>query len=188
MTTAVPVDAAELELHELEAHFAASGLPRFHGRQIFQWIHRRGVTDIAQMTDLGRELRQSLPGQLSIQTPAVVNVERSTDGTAKFLLELADGHLIESVFIPDTPSQTLLPLDAGRLRHEMRVLPHRAHGHHSESDGGRDRRPGASAAARARHARPALQHRADGDGRAAPQLRRDDEGAEDPGRPAGSGA
>ena len=106
MTTAVPVDAAELELHELEAHFAAIGLPRFHGRQIFQWIHRRGVTDIAQMTDLGRELRQSLPGQLSIQTPAVVNVERSTDGTAKFLLELADGHLIESVFIPDTPSQT----------------------------------------------------------------------------------
>jgi 23S rRNA (adenine2503-C2)-methyltransferase len=106
MTTAVPVDAAELELHELEAHFAAIGLPRFHGRQIFRWIHRRGVTDIAQMTDLGRELRQSLPGQLSIQTPAVVNVERSTDGTAKFLLELADGHLIESVFIPDTPSQT----------------------------------------------------------------------------------
>ncbi len=106
MTTAVPVDAAELELHELEAQFAAISLPRFHGRQIFRWIHRRGVTDIAQMTDLGRELRQSLPGQLSIQTPAVVNVERSTDGTAKFLLELADGHLIESVFIPDTPSQT----------------------------------------------------------------------------------
>jgi 23S rRNA (adenine2503-C2)-methyltransferase len=106
MTTAVSVDAAEFELHEFEAHFAAIGLPRFHGRQLFQWIHRRGVTDIAQMTDLGRELRQSLPGQLSIQTPAVVNVERSTDGTAKFLLELADGHLIESVFIPDTPSQT----------------------------------------------------------------------------------
>jgi 23S rRNA (adenine2503-C2)-methyltransferase len=106
MTTAVPVDAAELELHELEAHFAAIGLPRFHGRQIFQWVHRRGVTDIAEMTDLGRELRQTLPAQLSIHTPAVVKVERSTDGTAKFLLALADGHLIESVFIPDTPSQT----------------------------------------------------------------------------------
>jgi 23S rRNA (adenine2503-C2)-methyltransferase len=106
MTTAVPVDAAELELHELEAHFTAIGLPRFHGRQIFQWVHRRGVTDIAEMTDLGRELRQTLPAQLSIRTPAVVKVERSTDGTAKFLLALADGHLIESVFIPDTPSQT----------------------------------------------------------------------------------
>jgi 23S rRNA (adenine2503-C2)-methyltransferase len=106
MTTAVPADAAELELHELEAHFTAIGLPRFHGRQIFQWVHRRGVTDIAEMTDLGRELRQTLPAQLSIRTPAVVKVERSTDGTAKFLLALADGHLIESVFIPDTPSQT----------------------------------------------------------------------------------
>ena len=43
---------------------------------------------------------------MSVSTPAVAKQERSTDGTTKFLLELADGHLIESVFIPDTPSKT----------------------------------------------------------------------------------
>ena len=106
MTTAVRIDAAELELDEIEKHLAAMGIPRFHGRQIFQWIYRRGVTDFGAMTDLGRSLREGLPSQLSVSTPAVAKQERSTDGTTKFLLELADGHLIESVFIPDTPSQT----------------------------------------------------------------------------------
>ena len=57
MTTAVRVDVAELELDEIEPHLAATGVPRFHGRQIFSWIYRRGVTDFEAMTDLGRELR-----------------------------------------------------------------------------------------------------------------------------------
>ena len=106
MTTAVRVDAAELELDELEPHLAATGVPRFHGRQIFRWIYRRGVTDFESMTDLGRELRAGLASDMSVGTPEVARQERSTDGTTKFLLELADGQLIESVFIPDTPSQT----------------------------------------------------------------------------------
>jgi 23S rRNA (adenine2503-C2)-methyltransferase len=106
MTTVVRIDAAELELHEIEGHLQALGLPRFHGRQIFQWIHRRGVTEFDAMTDLGRELRAALPDHFSIGTPAVARQERSTDGTTKFLLRLADDNLIESVFIPDTPSQT----------------------------------------------------------------------------------
>ena len=106
MTTALRLDAAELELHEIEEHLEAAGAPRFHGRQIFQWIHRKGITDFGAMTDLGRELRAALPSHFSVSTPIVAGRERSTDGTTKFLLQLADGNLIESVFIPDTPSQT----------------------------------------------------------------------------------
>jgi 23S rRNA (adenine2503-C2)-methyltransferase len=106
MTTAVRIDVAELEVHEIDAHLEALGIPRFHGRQIFQWIHRKGVTDFDAMTDLGRGLRASMPTHFSIGTPVVARQERSTDGTTKFLLQLADGNLIESVFIPDTPSQT----------------------------------------------------------------------------------
>ncbi len=83
---------------------------------------------------------------------------------------------------PRHPVADLLPLYSGRLCDEVRVLPHRAHGHHPEPDGGRDRRPGPRAAARAPHARSALQHRPDGNGRTAPQLRRHDESVADPGR------
>jgi 23S rRNA (adenine2503-C2)-methyltransferase len=106
MSTVPSIDAAELELSELETQLAARGAPRFHARQIFRWIYRSGVTDLSAMTDLGRDLRTELATFLTVGTPRVAGKERSTDGTTKFLLELADGHLIESVFIPDTPSQT----------------------------------------------------------------------------------
>jgi 23S rRNA (adenine2503-C2)-methyltransferase len=106
MPTASRIDAADLELEELEDYLASSGVPRFHARQIFQWIYRRGVTDLESMTDLGRDLRAQLARDLSLSTPGVAKRERSADGTTKFLLELADGQLIESVYIPDTPSQT----------------------------------------------------------------------------------
>jgi 23S rRNA (adenine2503-C2)-methyltransferase len=106
MPIAVRTDLAELELDELEAHLASAGVPRFHARQIFQWIYRRGTTDFEEMTDLGRDLRRQLARDLHMSTPAVAKRERSSDGTTKFLLQLADGKFIESVFIPDTPAQT----------------------------------------------------------------------------------
>ena len=99
-------DIAELERPALEAAVAEKGQPRFRGRQIFRWIYRRGVTDLEAMSDLPRELRAQLASEFTLTTPEIVARERSTDGTEKFLLRLADGRRIESVFIPDTPRQT----------------------------------------------------------------------------------
>jgi 23S rRNA (adenine2503-C2)-methyltransferase len=73
---------------------------------VFQWIHKRGVTDFAHMSDLSRELRLQLAEHFEVLKPEVVRKERSVDGTTKFLLRLPDGKQIESVFIPDTPAQT----------------------------------------------------------------------------------
>jgi 23S rRNA (adenine2503-C2)-methyltransferase len=106
MPTTQRLDIAGLELHALEDAFAKLGHPKYHARQVFQWIHKRGVTDFAQMSDLSRDLRAELAEHFEILTPRVVRTERSVDGTTKFLLGLADGKQIESVFIPDTPSQT----------------------------------------------------------------------------------
>lgn len=94
-------DVAGSELHELEAFLASLGRPKFHARQIYQWIHKRGVTDLELMSDLGRELRQALTRHIRIETPEVVRRERSADGTTKLLLRLGDGKLIESVCIPE---------------------------------------------------------------------------------------
>ena len=100
------VDLASLDLAELEGFVESLGHRRFHARQIFQWIWRRGVTDLARMTDLSRDLRASLAGAATITTPAIVRRDRSEDGTQKFVLQLGDGRQIEAVFIPDTPAQT----------------------------------------------------------------------------------
>lgn len=106
MLTDVRTDIAETELTELERALEEIGRPRFHARQIFQWVHRRGVTDFDAMSDIGRELRAQLEREFCIMTPEVVRKERSIDGTMKFLLRLADGKHIESVYIPDTPGHT----------------------------------------------------------------------------------
>jgi 23S rRNA (adenine2503-C2)-methyltransferase len=100
------LDLPELELNELEAALDARGVERFHARQLYRWIYKRGVTQPDLMTDLSRGLRARLQDEFSISTPRVVSDERSVDGTRKFVLELADQRRIESVFIPDTPSMT----------------------------------------------------------------------------------
>lgn len=99
-------EISSLERVEIEAAFAAAGVPRFHARQVFQWIQRRGVTAFADMTDLARPLRSRLAAAYAIDTPAIAARQTSADGTAKFLLRLGDGRHIEAVYIPDTPAQT----------------------------------------------------------------------------------
>jgi 23S rRNA (adenine2503-C2)-methyltransferase len=101
-----PLNLAELDRPTLEAALADRGQGRFRARQIFAWIYRRGVTDVDRMTDLPRELRRALSSDFMLTTPEITGRERSSDGTEKFLLRLADGRQIESVFIPDTPAMT----------------------------------------------------------------------------------
>ena len=104
--TAPRPDLAGLERPSLEAALAERGHQRFRSQQIFQWIYRHGVTDVALMTDLPRELRDQLASDFTFETPELAHREQSVDGTQKFLLRLSDGQRIESVFIPDTPSMT----------------------------------------------------------------------------------
>jgi 23S rRNA (adenine2503-C2)-methyltransferase len=99
-------DLAGLELAELEAFVQTLGHKKFHAKQIYNWIWRRGVTNFDDMTNLSRELRAALAESATVSLPEVVHHDVSEDGTQKFVLRLADGKQIESVFIPDTPKQT----------------------------------------------------------------------------------
>jgi 23S rRNA (adenine2503-C2)-methyltransferase len=105
-TPPTPPDLAALELPEIEGLFVERGIPAFHARQVYRWVHRRGVTDPEEMTDLSRALRARLGEEFAILTPRLVSRDVSSDGTQKFLFELADRRRIESVFIPDTPALT----------------------------------------------------------------------------------
>ena len=100
------MNLAELNRAEIEQALTGLGLPAFHGRQIFRWIHHRGVTTFEDMTDLSRTLRTRLAESFTLSSPSIQQKQVSTDGTTKFLLGLDDGRRIEAVYIPDTPAQT----------------------------------------------------------------------------------
>jgi 23S rRNA (adenine2503-C2)-methyltransferase len=104
--TSAAHDLAELELMELEHLLREGNREAFHARQLYRWIHRHGVTDFEQMTNLSKNLRAYLKERCSVGRPSIVSDQLSTDGTRKFVLELVDGRRIETVFIPDTPAMT----------------------------------------------------------------------------------
>src|SRR5215470_4914586 len=83
---------------ELEQLLAQQGQPAYRGRQIFAWLHRRGVLDPAQMSNLPLSVRTWLAEQGGLAASQEVGRLASVDGlTTKLLLRLADGQLIEAV-------------------------------------------------------------------------------------------
>jgi len=96
-----------LDQASLTAWFCARGEKPFRARQVLKWIHQQGVDDFDAMSNLSKPLRQSLQAIACIQGLRVVNDQRSTDGSRKWLFELSDGNCIETVYIPEPDRATL---------------------------------------------------------------------------------
>ena len=96
-----------LDQDGLKAFFARLGEKPYRARQLLQWIHQRGVTDFALMTDLSRALRERLEGCAEIRPPRMIREQLSDDGTVKWLLSESGGSAIETVFIPEESRGTL---------------------------------------------------------------------------------
>lgn len=79
----------------------------FRALQVFKWIWQKGVTDFEQMTNVSKALRKVLAERAYLSTLTERLVQRSSDGTAKFLWGLEDGYAVESVLIPDDDRITL---------------------------------------------------------------------------------
>jgi len=94
-------DVTGLLRDEVEALMVELGQARYRGRQLFQWVQARRVTDVDAMTTFSRDLRAMLAGRITVSRPEVAREQRATDGTRKFLFRLRDGEEIESVLIPD---------------------------------------------------------------------------------------
>ncbi len=96
-----------LSADRLAAFFAELGEKRFRVNQVLKWIHQRGVTDFALMTDLSKSLRDKLAAVAEIRAPELVEEHRSADGTRKWLVRTDGGECVEAVFIPEKDRGTL---------------------------------------------------------------------------------
>ncbi|MCH2168744.1 MAG: 23S rRNA (adenine(2503)-C(2))-methyltransferase RlmN [Oceanicola sp.] len=75
--------------------------------QIWQWIYQWGVRDFTAMTNLSKAYRAQLDAHFEIAVPEVVRREISADGTRKYLVRIAGGHEVETVYIPEEGRGTL---------------------------------------------------------------------------------
>ena len=100
-----------LSRSDLAARLLYLGVPerqaRMRVRQLWSWIYVRGATDFAAMTDIAKDLREGLARAFSLERPEIVTEQVSVDGTRKWLLRLADGKEIETVYIPEEDRGTL---------------------------------------------------------------------------------
>jgi 23S rRNA (adenine2503-C2)-methyltransferase len=91
----------------LETFVAQLGSRPFRARQLMSWVYKRGTGEFGEMTDLARDFRARLAAQADVRPPEVVRVQRSADGTIKWLLRADAAQAFEMVFIPEPDRGTL---------------------------------------------------------------------------------
>ncbi|ODM43566.1 23S rRNA (adenine(2503)-C(2))-methyltransferase RlmN [Cereibacter johrii] len=106
-----PVNIVGLTREELLAALVAAGTPerqaKMRAGQVWQWVYHWGVRDFAQMTNLAKDYRALLAEHFAIVLPEVVTRQISADGTRKYLIRIAGGHEVETVYIPEEGRGTL---------------------------------------------------------------------------------
>ena len=93
-------DIKSLYPEELRGLIIEKGLPAFRAKQIYEWIHARRASSYEEMTSLPAKLRAELAAEYPLVTAKLVDRQISSiDGTQKYLFEMPDGCLVESVFM-----------------------------------------------------------------------------------------
>jgi 23S rRNA (adenine2503-C2)-methyltransferase len=91
----------------LEGFVTQLGSKPFRARQLMNWIYKRGAGSFADMTDLAKDFRARLGAAAEVRAPDIVAVQRSADGTSKWLLKADAAQAFEMVFIPEPDRGTL---------------------------------------------------------------------------------
>jgi 23S rRNA (adenine2503-C2)-methyltransferase len=101
-----PHSLVGLELSDLETLLGASQ-PKFRAQQIYDAVYRRKVTELDRITNLPKPLRAQLAGEYSLGLPPIERHFDSADGTRRYLLRLADGKTVETVWMPEGERSTI---------------------------------------------------------------------------------
>ncbi len=106
-----PVNLVGLTRDQMRAAFLEAGIPEKQARmrvnQVWQWIYHWGARDFLLMTNLAKETRALLAERFVVQLPEIVSRQVSSDGSRKYLVRIAGGHEVETVYIPEEDRGTL---------------------------------------------------------------------------------
>ena len=107
MTDTARINLLGLTQAGLEAFFEELGEKRFRAGQVMKWIHHFGVDNFDDMTNVSKALREKLKARAEIRGPDVVSEDISADGTRKWVVRVASGSCVETVYIPQNGRGTL---------------------------------------------------------------------------------
>ncbi len=100
-----------LSREQLRNALAAADVPekqlRMRTNQLWSWLYARGATQWDTMTDVSKGLRATLAKLYTLDRLEVADAQFSDDGTRKYLFRMADGQLVETVYIPEVGRGTL---------------------------------------------------------------------------------
>ena len=96
-----------LTLPQLTDMVIAEGLPKFTAKQVADWLYKKDIESIDQMTNLSLETRRKLSERYRIGLVKPHKVSESTDGTKKYLFTTESLKFIEAAYIPETDRATL---------------------------------------------------------------------------------
>lgn len=94
-------------LSELQSLCVELQLPRFVAKQMADWLYRKGVRSIDEMTNLSKSARASLAERFELGLRLPERVDESADGTKKYLYRTSENEFVESAYIPDRERATL---------------------------------------------------------------------------------
>ncbi len=92
------------ELQEIVSQFS---LPKFAASQIADWLYKKDISSIDEMTNLSKSTRDILKEHFEFGLIAPSNVQESADGTKKYLYPTQNKKFIEAAYIPDGDRATL---------------------------------------------------------------------------------
>lgn len=94
-------------LNELIAVTKRLGMPGFAARQIADWLYKKEIQSIEEMTNLAKKTRELLETEYELGLNTPVNVAESTDGTKKYLYKVLNNKYIETAYIPESDRATI---------------------------------------------------------------------------------
>lgn len=93
-------DIKSLSLDEILTWIKANELPAYRAKQIYEWLHKYGVADFSEMSNISKDLKNSLSNEFYISVCSVEDkFVSAVDGTVKYLFQLNDGEFVESVIM-----------------------------------------------------------------------------------------
>ena len=116
-----------MTLEELKGVASEVGLPAYAAKQMADWIYKKKITRISEMTNIAVAKRALLEDSFEIGAYPPSEYQKSKDGTIKYLYAAGPGRFVESVYIP-------LRLFSSRMQNELLVLYDRKTRFHGKPD------------------------------------------------------